>query len=94
MKGDEKEKVFGTVFHMLERHFEGCLLECQWAEKAQSPNSEEPRTQWIEHLDGRRFVIAVIRNLQFIHTASSLSLIPLSSCAPYEGFCVTLMLCG
>lgn len=94
MKGDKNEKVIGTVFRMSERHFEGCLLECQWAEKGQSPNSEEPRTQRTEHLDGERFVIAVIRNLQFIHTASSLWLIPLSSCAPCEDFCVTLMLCG
>ena len=88
------KKSLGLYFRMLEGHSEGCLLECQWAEKGQSLNSEEPRTQWIEHLDGGRSVIAVIRNLQFIHTASSFWLIPLFSCTPYEGFCVTLMLCG
>lgn len=62
MKGDKNEKVIGTVFPMLESHFEKCLLECQWAEEGQSPNSEEPRTQQIEHLNGGRFVIAVIMN--------------------------------
>lgn len=62
MKGDKNEKVTGTVFPMLDRHFEGCLLECQWAEEGQSLNSEELRTQQIEHLDGGRFIIAVIMN--------------------------------